>query len=489
MKRKQLFISSVQSEFAKERKALCDYIQGDPLFGKFFEPFIFENLPAQDQKADKAYLKEVEKSDIYIGIFGKEYGSQDKNGLSPTLKEYEHAGKYNKTRLIFVSRHKVKQRHIKQADFIKEIETQVIRKSFQDINELKTSVYASLVHYLEEKEIIRFSPFDASVEQEASLNDLDRNKINDFIRVARSERGFPLTERAKTEDILTHLDLLKNDRPKNSALLLFAKQPQSFFTTSMIKCASFPGVIVEKPILSMKVFKGDVFKLADQAVEFVLSKLDYTVGTRQDELSVPGKYEISKKIISEAVINAVVHRDYTSNASVQVMVFKDRVEILNPGTLPMGWTTAMLKRTHTSVPANPLLAHAMYLKNYIEHIGTGTLDIYRLAKEEKLPEPKFIQENVFRTIIFRKIDQVIDQVSDQVSDQVMRLLKIMLPGENKRNDLMDKLGLTHRATFRNNYINRAIKCKLIEMTQPESPKSPTQAYKITKKGKRIIKQQ
>jgi predicted HTH transcriptional regulator len=96
---------------------------------------------------------------------------------------------------------------------------------------------------------------------------------------------------------------------------------KKFERSSEVKCASFHGTIVEKPIPSYKVFKGTVFELVDQAVDFVLAKLDYTVGTRANEVQAPGGYEIPKEVISEAIVNAVAHRDYTGNGSVQVMLF------------------------------------------------------------------------------------------------------------------------------------------------------------------------
>jgi len=55
----KIFISSVQAEFAHERSELQEYLLSDPLLGKFFEPFIFEQLPAIDQRADAIYLKEA----------------------------------------------------------------------------------------------------------------------------------------------------------------------------------------------------------------------------------------------------------------------------------------------------------------------------------------------------------------------------------------------------------------------------------------------
>lgn len=77
MKRIKIFISSVQSEFAEERAMLCYYIRTDALLGKFFEPFIFEEVPANEYPTSHVYLKEVENCDIYLGLFGNLYGYED----------------------------------------------------------------------------------------------------------------------------------------------------------------------------------------------------------------------------------------------------------------------------------------------------------------------------------------------------------------------------------------------------------------------------
>ena len=57
----KIFISSVQREFADERRQLVDYIRQDVLLGQFFEPFIFENLPASNQNVQQAFLQEAAK--------------------------------------------------------------------------------------------------------------------------------------------------------------------------------------------------------------------------------------------------------------------------------------------------------------------------------------------------------------------------------------------------------------------------------------------
>lgn len=76
-----------------------------------------------------------------------------------------------------------------------------------------------------------------------------------------------------------------------------------------------------------------------------------------------------------------------------------------------------------------------------------------------------------------------DQVSDQATDQVAALIRALGAGELGNNHLMQALGLSHRPTFRNNYLNPALEGEWIERTQPDSPRSPTQRYRLTGKGR------
>ena len=80
-------------------------------------------------------------------------------------------------------------------------------------------------------------------------------------------------------------------------------------------------------------------------------------------------------------------------------------------------------------------------------------------------------------------------VSDQVSDQVARLLQILSEGERSSADLMKLLALVHRPSFRKNYLNPALKAAYIERTQPDSPRSPSQRYRLSDKGRTWLKKQ
>jgi len=88
--RLRIFISSVQKEFAQQRLDLKAFLLGDAVLRRFIsDVFLFEEIPARDQGADTVYLQELEQCDIYLGIFGNEYGFEDADGISPTEREFD----------------------------------------------------------------------------------------------------------------------------------------------------------------------------------------------------------------------------------------------------------------------------------------------------------------------------------------------------------------------------------------------------------------
>ena len=300
--------------------------------------------------------------------------------------------------------------------------------------------------------------------------------------------------------MLTQLRLLKNDTPTHAAVLLFGNEPQRFIYNAEVKCAHFHGVQRQKPIPFYQVYKGTLFELVDQAVNFVLSKINLAVGTRALSAQAPTAYEIPPEVVSEAIVNAIAHRDYTSTASVQVMLFADRLEVWNPGGLPPGLSLQSLRQPHGSYPANPLIAEPMYLAKYIERMGTGIGDMIDRCTAHGLPEPAFGLTDGFVTTIWRKPElalahvggetdqvtlQVTPQVALQVTPQVAQLLAT-LKGEMSRTDMMAAVGLKDRGNFSENYLEPALAAGLIERTLPGSPNSQTQKYRLTVKGQNPI---
>jgi hypothetical protein len=400
----KIFVSSVQCEFAKERAMLSTYIRNDVFLCKFFDVFIFEESPAQKASAQEVYLEQVRRCDIYLGIFGNEYGNVDSEGVSPTEREYDQAAGLNKVRLVFIKRDLENKRDIREKFLIAKAENEVECKFFANINNLRTAVYALLIHYLEYNEITHMFPFDVSIDTTATLNDLDKDKMQDFIYAAQGKRNFPFALKTPPKKLLTHFNLIDDDgKIKNAAILLFGKKPQKYFITSGVKCIQFYGNNVERPAPVCYVYKGDVFELVEKATSFVMSRVNIWTGTRNEigTASVPTRPELPREAVQEAIVNAICHRDYRNNGSVQVMLFRNRLEIWNPGILPFGLTVKKLYESHKSIPPNPLLAESMYYKGFIDKAGTGTEDIVSKCKAHGLPTPLFQQDEDFKVVIYR----------------------------------------------------------------------------------------
>lgn len=426
-----IFISAVQKEFGVERRSIREFIHNDPLLKQFFRVFIFEDIPASDRRPGEMYIDLVDRCTIFLGIFGSQYGSEDKEGISPSEREFNRATELHKHRLIFIQGEGNSGRHPKMSALIVRATEQVVRRRFTDPADLKTQVYAALVQYLSEAGLLRHKPFDESVCNHATLKDISPDKINWFLAIASKERKFRLKSGTPADAVLSHLNLLEGAYPTNAAILLFGKKPQKFIPSAEIKCLHFRGVIVEKPIPSYQIFHGTIFDQVDQAVDFVLANLDRTVHARDKSPVSDTGYEIPTPAIHEALVNALVHRDYTSHAAVQVMIFRDRVEIWNPGALPSDLTPENLKEVHPSIPRNPLIAHPLYLTHYIEKAGTGTLDMISFCRSAGLPEPRFEQHGTQFVVTFDR-NWLTDIVMDELGLSERQKNGILFVKENGR---------------------------------------------------------
>lgn len=392
--RLKIFVSSVQKEFKQIRLDLKAFLLGDVFLHRFVsEVFLFEELPAKDRRADQVYLEQVELCDIYLGIFGYEYGYEDQNGVSPTEYEYNHAAKHRKPRLVYVWGSDEKRRAPKMRKLVNKAGTELIRRRIEDFSALCSEVYASLVDHLDGMGALRVPPFDTSACDGATLQHLSRKRVDWFLESARRERGFPLKSNTTTQALLIHLNLLEHGKPTNAAMLLFGTNPQRFHRTAEAKCIHCHGMEYRRPFASLQVYGGDLFEQANQARDFVLAKINRFIGTRAVGITAPATYELPPDAVGEAIVNAIAHRDYHSNASVEVRLFTDRLEVWNPGRLPGTLTLDDLRNDHPSVPNNPLIAESLYLTRYIEKAGSGTQRMIELCRSAGLPEPQFEQRS------------------------------------------------------------------------------------------------
>ncbi len=501
----KVFISSVQREFAEERKGLYQHLINDPFLSQYFEPLIFEEFPASIHDADKMFLEGVKNTDIYIVLIGKDYGSENEQGISATQLEFNQAMDNHTDTLAFIKDYPPNELHPKEKQFLNKVQKHVTYKRFNETHDLIQEINRAFVAYLQQKNLLLTTAFDATINSFATLADIDEQKIDDFLDIAIKKRNFPLRKGSSIEKVLTHLNLIDESKKiMNSALLLFSKNPQKFSPSAIVKCAHYHGFRVEKPIPNHQVIKNDVFTQADEAVDFVLSKIGVSVGTRVQSNQAEISYEIPRPVIVEAIVNAVAHRDYNSNGSIEIWLFRNRIEIRNPGCLPKELSIAKLEHDHSSYPFNPKLAEVLYQSGYIERFGTGTGEIFRLTKDAGLRKPEFDLNEGFKLTIWRPEitkdqvdihDNIHDRIHDDMhdplklifnkTDELAHRLVLVIQGDINRAQLMEKLNLKSRSSFVKNYLEPAISAGFIEMTIPDKPQSKKQRYILTKKGTKL----
>ncbi|RTH96322.1 AAA family ATPase [Thermus scotoductus] len=221
-----------------------------------------------------------------------------------------------------------------------------------------------------------------------TLKEVDPEALKAFARLARER--LPHVDLSDPEGTLRNLNLVEGERLKNAGVLLFGKRPQRLFPQAQVRVGIFRG----DEILDSHDFTGTLWEQLDGAMARFRQVLKVRFDVRVEEPSLEGlkreeTWEYPLEALREAVANALVHRDYTYPADIQIRLEEDRLEVWSPGELPPPLTPDQLYQPHSSVLRNPLIAQAFYFAGIIERWGTGTTRIVRLCREQGLPEPEF----------------------------------------------------------------------------------------------------
>lgn len=230
----------------------------------------------------------------------------------------------------------------------------------------------------------------------AGLSDIDKGTIDKFKRL--SSKKNPIINDAKSiGDLLDKLHLSKNGKLTRAAILLFGKDPQKFFPGAFVTIGKFKD---GSTLISDDEIKGNLFHQASEVFRLLIEKYLQTeyqfAGLKRKEV-----LEYPELAIREAVINALVHRDYIS-VHTQVKVEPHELQFWNNGTLPIGISINDLKKKHNSYPRNERIANVFHMAGYIEKWGTGTLNIISSCRDMGLPEPNYEEINGGVQLVFRK---------------------------------------------------------------------------------------
>lgn len=182
-----------------------------------------------------------------------------------------------------------------------------------------------------------------------------------------------------------------------AGLLLFGKESHKFFISAKTRIGRFK---TSTTILDTVIVEGNLFNQLDRTVEAIKKHLNVRFDIRGIERQDIWDYPL--EAIREAVINALIHRDYLSAAEIQIRVYDDKIWMWNPGKLPEELSIEDLKKDHSSYPRNPLIANVFYLAGFIERWGSGTKRIIDLCNEQGLPEPDYKEEQGGFSVWFYK---------------------------------------------------------------------------------------
>lgn len=241
--------------------------------------------------------------------------------------------------------------------------------------------------------------FDTMPVYNAQLEDLDSSKIMQFLASRKGSERSPISyhDALKAYNIVTYEHT--HAYPTVAGILLFGKEPERFFSEAFIICSVFKG-IEGREIIATRDCWGTLFDQVKRAEGFILSQLNRSYAF--DGLQRKEQYEIPEIAVREALVNAIVHRNYHINGPIKIALFDNRLEIFSPGGFPGELHEKNLLMGLTYI-RNGVLAKVFREAGYSEKLGTGFRIIFSSYTERNLRTPSIIEgENFVRCILPRK---------------------------------------------------------------------------------------
>ena len=230
-----------------------------------------------------------------------------------------------------------------------------------------------------------------------SVKDLELSVFELFRKKAIKNKRLGINILDETfEQLLEKLHLSENKYLTRASLLLFHSKPEKFVTGAYIKIGYFK---TDENLLFQDVISGDLFSQVEKTMDLLLTKyLKATI--RYERIYRVEEYAYPEPALREALINSVVHKDYSSGNPIQISVYDDKIMFWNEGQLPESWTVEKLKQKHSSIPYNPDIASTFFRAGMIEAWGRGTIKILEECKAKGLPEPTFEYDKPGFWIVF-----------------------------------------------------------------------------------------
>ena len=243
---------------------------------------------------------------------------------------------------------------------------------------------AALDRFILKKQGVRW---DGVPQPTLAIKDLSKSAFNYFKEKAvKANRITPEDSKDKPEVLLEKL-LLKTDTGyyKRAAILLFHSNPEKYVTGAFVKIGYF---FTDDDLAFQDEIHGNLFEQVEKTMDLLLTKY-LKAAISYKGLHRIEQYPMPEPALREAILNAIVHKDYSSGTPIQISVYADKLMIWNKGQLPDNWTVARLKTKHPSDPYNPDIANSFFRAGLIEAWGRGTIKILDECKKTKVAAPSF----------------------------------------------------------------------------------------------------
>lgn len=284
---------------------------------------------------------------------------------------------------------------------------------------------AALDKFLLGKQGLKWDGTPEPYSKEADLSDLAFKLFKD--RASETQRFDEDVQGDSPHELLEKLNLVDlNGYLKKAAVLLFHPKPEKIFTGATIKIGFFN---TDDDLAYQDEVRGSLFEQVDKVMDLLVSKylkaqITYEGLQRKETFPIP------IGALREAVLNAIIHKDYSSGIPIQISVYDNKLIIWNEGELPENWTVAKLKVKHPSRPYNPDIANAFFRSGLIESWGRGTIKIFYEAKAAKIPVPIFRYEDNGFYVIFNFVEvslqqQVLDLIKEDPKMTVVKISELL----------------------------------------------------------------
>ena len=237
--------------------------------------------------------------------------------------------------------------------------------------------------------------YEKQINSKVDWKSISDSKVKEFLL----EAGISV-EKVETKNILNSLELSDGNKITNAGVLFFADNPRKFISQCEMILVAFKGTSGIHIYDRVNV-QDDLITQFNQAMFFIKKHLN--VRSEIKGINRKDIYEIPLPAIREAIVNAIIHRDYSMyGTSIMVEIHEDRVVIKNPGGLPEGVSIDFV--TQVSIRRNATIADIFARIEKAERIGSGIKRIMRLISEAELPQPT-IESNLFFSITFKRDPQ------------------------------------------------------------------------------------